>query len=121
MDSVSQASSVDPGSHLLRSLLVPKRIGDVSVRERELALGLLALGCVALAFAVPLTSDTLAHPVGFAWLVAWSVIGFVLAGLLWWRARPWSRIGPLLCALGFLLGLASFQGSASSLGSASAS
>ena len=116
MDSVSQASSIDPGSHLLRSLLVPKRIGDVSVRERELALGLLALGCVALTFAVPLTSDTLAHPVGFAWLVAWSVIGFVLAGLLWWRARPWSRIGPLLCALGFLLGMASFQGSASSVG-----
>ena len=116
MDSVPQASSIDPGPHLLRSLLVPKRIGDVSVRERELALGVLALGCVALAFAVPLTSDTLAHPVGFAWLVAWSVVGFVLAGLMWWRARPWSRIGPLLCALGFLLGLASFQGSASELG-----
>ena len=116
MDSVSQASSIDPGPHLLRSLLIPKRMGDVSVRERELALGLLALGCVALAFAVPLTSDTLAHPVGFAWLVAWSVVGFVLAGLMWWRGRPWSRIGPLLCALGFLLGLASFQASASELG-----
>ena len=116
MDSVPQASSIDPGPHLLRSLLVPKRIGDVSVRERELALGVLALGCVALAFVVPLTSDTLAHPVGFAWLAAWSVVGFVLAGLLWWRARPWSRIGPLLCALGFLLGLATFQGSASELG-----
>ena len=27
---------------------------------------------------------------------------WILAGVLWWRARPWSRIGPLLCAIGWL-------------------
>ncbi|MET0513519.1 MAG: histidine kinase [Thermoleophilaceae bacterium] len=115
MDPVPQASSIDPGPHLLRPFRIPKRIGDVSVRERELALGMLALGGAALALVVPLTARTLAHPGGFAALTAASVVGWILAGLLWWRARPWSRIGPLLCAIGFLIALQSFQGSANGL------
>jgi signal transduction histidine kinase len=78
------------------------------------AIGGAALCLAVAAFAVPLSARTLVHPVGFSALVAWSVLAWVLAGLLWLRARPWSRIGPLLCVLGLLLGLQSFQGSANS-------
>jgi signal transduction histidine kinase len=111
MDSASpQASTLTA-----RALPVPRRVGDVSVRSRELVVGGLAVAGAAVALVVPLSDQTLAHPGGFAALEAWSVLSWTAAGLLWWRARPWSRIGPLLCALGFVLGLQAFQGSSSGL------
>jgi signal transduction histidine kinase len=36
----------------------------------------------------------------------------VFAGLVWWRARPWSSVGPWLVALGMIGALTSLQGSA---------
>jgi signal transduction histidine kinase len=97
----------------LKAWRVPRRLGDVSARTRELAVGGLAVGAAAVAVVVPISGQTLAHPGGFAALVAWSVLSWTAAGLIWWRARPWSPLGPLLCALGFVMGLQAFQGSAS--------
>ncbi len=99
----------------LHGLAAPWRLGDVSVRTRELAIGGLALVGAAVALAVPISAQTLVHPVSFAVFAAWSVLSFTAAGLIWWRARPWSRIGPLLCALGLVLGAQGFLGSASGL------
>jgi signal transduction histidine kinase len=86
-----------------------------SRRRRELVVGGLALGLTGLAFAIGLTSGTLVQPVRFAFVFAFSVVSAVFAGLLWWRVRPWSPIGPLLCALGLLQGLVAFAGSANAL------
>jgi signal transduction histidine kinase len=91
------------------------RVDSLAPHPRELVLGSIAGTEAILAFAVPLHAHTLLHPGQFAVLVAWSTLSFVLAGLLWWRARPWSRIGPLLCLLGLLIGLTSFQGSENGL------
>lgn len=96
-------------------LAAPWRLGDVSVRTRELAIGGLALVGAAVALAVPISAQTLVHPASFAALAAWSILSFNAAGLIWWRARPRNRIGPLLCLLGFVLGAQAFQGSASGL------
>ena len=100
---------------VLKPWTVPRRLGDVSARNRELAVGGLAVVAAAVALVVPISVRTLEHPGGFAALVAWSVLSWTAAGLIWWRARPWSRIGPLLCALGFLMGLQAFQGSTNGL------
>jgi signal transduction histidine kinase len=101
--------------HVLEAWTVPRRLGDVSARSRELVLGGLAVAGAAVALVVPLSDQTLAHPGGFAAFVAWTVLSWTAAGLIWWRARPGSRVGPLLCSLGFVLGLQAFQGSASGL------
>lgn len=118
MDSLAQASPLTraPRSGRLKGLSVPRQAGDALVRRRELAVGGLAIACAVGAFAIPVSAGTLAHPVGFGALYAWSVLSFVAAGLLWWRARPASRIGPLLCTLAFLLGVQSLMGSANGLG-----
>ena len=96
--------------------LASRRLPAVSRQTRELVLGGTAVALAVGAFVVPLGADTLRRPGQFAVLVAWSTLSFVFAGLLWWRARPWSPIGAMLCALGVITGLASLQGSASGLG-----
>jgi signal transduction histidine kinase len=100
----------------LGALAGPWRLSEVPAHTRELAIGGLAVVCAAVALVVPISAQTLVHPVSFGVFGAWSVLSFTAAGLLWWRARPWSQIGPLLCALGFVLGAHGFQGSANGLG-----
>jgi signal transduction histidine kinase len=87
---------------------------DLRAHERELILGAIAAVEAAVALAIPLTSDSLAHPYEFALMIAWSILAFTFAGLLWWRARPGSRTARLLCVLGLSMGLQAFQGSDSS-------
>lgn len=111
-----RAVATDPLSPApLPRRVAPWRLGDVSIRTRELAIGGLAVVCAVVALVVPISAQTLVHPVSFAVFAAWSVLSFTAAGLIWWRARPWSQIGPLLCILGFVLGTQAFQGSANGL------
>lgn len=91
------------------------RVRWAASRTLDYVLAGLVLAVVALALAVPVSGGTLVHPREFAVLEAWSVVAFVFAGRLWWHARPWNPIGPLLCALGLILGLEALQGSADGL------
>ena len=57
------------------------------------------------------TSDHLAHPGGAGVYWTYLVAAPVLVGLVWWRRRPASRLGPLLVALGYMSWPISWQGS----------
>ena len=57
------------------------------------------------------TSDHLARPYGAAVYSTYLVAVPVLVGLVWWRRRPASRLGPLLVALGYMSWPISWQGS----------
>jgi signal transduction histidine kinase len=57
------------------------------------------------------TSEHLARPYGAALYATYLVAAPVLIGLLWWRRRPASRLGPLLVALGYMSWPISWQGS----------
>ena len=57
------------------------------------------------------TSEHLAHPLGAAAYTTYLIVAPVLVGLLWWRRRPSSRLGPLLVALGYMSWPISWQGS----------
>jgi signal transduction histidine kinase len=57
------------------------------------------------------TSEHLARPYGAAVYATYLVVAPVLVGLLWWRRRPTSRLGPLLVALGYMSWPISWQGS----------
>jgi signal transduction histidine kinase len=57
------------------------------------------------------TSEHLARPYGAAVYATYLIVAPVLVGLLWWRRRPASRLGPLLVALGYMSWPISWQGS----------
>lgn len=57
------------------------------------------------------TSEHLAYPRGAAAYATYLIAAPVLVGLMWWRRRPASRLGPLLVALGYLSWPISWQGS----------
>ena len=72
----------------------------------------LALAPVAVSsFLLGVTSEHLARPYGAALYGTYLVVAPVLVGLLWWRRRPTSRLGPLLVALGYMSWPISWQGS----------
>jgi signal transduction histidine kinase len=65
----------------------------------------------ASAFLLGATSEHLARPYGAGVYATYMVAVPVLVGLLWWRRRPTSRLGPLLVALGYMSWPISWQGS----------
>ncbi len=62
-------------------------------------------------FLLGVTSEHLAHPRGASAYWTYLVVAPVLVGLVWWRRRPTSRLGPLLVALGYMSWPMSWQGS----------
>ena len=82
----------------------------VAANARQLAV--VALPPVAVsAFLLGVTSEHLVHPRGASAYWTYLVVAPVLVGLLWWRRRPASRLGPLLVALGYMSWPLSWQGS----------
>ena len=77
--------------------------------QRAAALALVPVAGSSLVLGV--TSDHLAHPLAAGVYATYLVAAPVLAGLLWWRRRPASRLGPLLVALGYVSWPISWQGS----------
>ena len=57
------------------------------------------------------TSNHLVYPGGAAMYATYIIVAPVLVGLVWWRRRPESRLGPLLVALGYVSWPISWQGS----------
>jgi signal transduction histidine kinase len=69
-----------------------------------LLIGLVVLGGVAAAsvsIGLAATSDHLAMPALHAALFNWITLSYVCCGLVAWRRRPDSRLGPLMIAAGF--------------------
>ena len=77
--------------------------------QRAATLGLLPVAAASLLLGV--TSDHLAHPLGAGVYATYLVAAPVLVGLVWWRRRPASRLGPLLVALGYMSWPISWLGS----------
>jgi signal transduction histidine kinase len=73
------------------------------------AFALLPVAASALLLGV--TSDHLVRPFGAGAYATYLVAAPVLVGLVWWRRRPASRLGPLLVALGYMSWPISWQGS----------
>ena len=87
-----------------------RRATWVATNARQLAV--VALPPVAVsAFLLGVTSEHLVHPRGASAYWTYLVVAPVLVGLLWWRRRPASRLGPLLVALGYMSWPLSWQGS----------
>jgi len=69
--------------------------------------GLGVLGAVAI-FVLRLTSEFPGEEPGLqAALLAWVVLSYVFSGLIAWKRRPESRLGPLMIAAGFITSLSS--------------
>jgi signal transduction histidine kinase len=68
--------------------------------------GIAAAGC---SIALALTSNHLAEPGLQASLFAWVTLSYIFAGLIAWRRRPGSRLGPLMVVAGFTIFGSSFQ------------
>ena len=68
--------------------------------------GIAASGC---SVALALTSDHLAEPGLQASLFNWVTVSYVFAGVIAWRRRPASRLGPLMVVAGFTTFATSFQ------------
>jgi signal transduction histidine kinase len=66
-----------------------------------LALAGAAAACVS--FALALASDHVREPGLQAALMAWVTLAYIFAGLVAWRLRPESRLGPLMVAAGFAM------------------
>ena len=82
----------------------------VAANARQLAV--VALPPVAVSsFLLGVTSEHLVHPRGASAYWTYLVVAPVLVGLVWWRRRPASRLGPLLVALGYMSWPISWQGS----------
>lgn len=62
---------------------------------------LAGLGAAALSVTLAATSDHLALPGLHAALFNWITLSYVSCGLIAWRRRPESRLGPLMVAAGF--------------------
>jgi hypothetical protein len=71
----------------------------------ELAVGAAAIVAAGAAAAVVLAGGIASSPDGYAFVLALTVLVFVLAGLAWRRARPWSPYGFALIAYGLLASL----------------
>ena len=75
-------------------------------------LAVVALPPVAVSsFLLGATSEHLIYPRGASVYWTYLVVAPVLVGLVWWRRRPASRLGPLLVALGYMSWPISWQGS----------
>jgi signal transduction histidine kinase len=72
-----------------------------------------SLAAAAGATAIIETGGVVDHADAFAGVIAASILGFALTGLLWSHARPWNRIGPLLLQLAVAAFLASFAAASS--------
>ena len=71
---------------------------------------IVAAACIAcIAFVTALTSGIVRYPGWLAIQHASLVLAPALAGAYWWRARPASRLGPLLVAFALLSTLITFQ------------
>ncbi len=86
----------------VRALFPASARGAATVAILPVALSALLLG---------VTSDHLSHPSAAGAYWTYLVVAPVLVGLVWWRRRPASRLGPLLVALGYMSWPISWQGS----------
>src|SRR5215217_375301 len=68
--------------------------------------GIAAAGC---SVALALTSNHLAEPGLQASLFDWVTLSYIFAGLIAWRRRPASRLGPLMVVAGFTTFVSSLQ------------
>ena len=81
------------------------QVGDIDsprAPKRALlcAIALGGVAAAACAVLLALTSDHLREPGVHAGLQVWALLAYVLAGVIAWRRRPDSRIGPLMIAAG---------------------
>ena len=74
-------------------------------RWRQGAVAVAGLGLVTVSVALALTSDHLTLPALYAVLFNWITVSYVVCGLIAWRRRPESRLGPLMIAAGFAAAL----------------
>ena len=70
----------------------------------------------AVTASLTVSADTLARPVWFAAFTAYNVLAFAVAGLLWRRRRPQSRVGLMLLLVAAALAVVGLQGTSWSLG-----
>jgi signal transduction histidine kinase len=88
------------------------REGSIARAPRRRFLWAIAVGGVAAggcSVALALTSDHLGEPGLQAALFAWVTVSYSFAGLIAWRRRPASRLGPLMVVAGFTTFASSFQ------------
>ena len=83
----------------------PSRLAARRPTRSELAVGAAAIVAAGAAAAVVLAGGIASSPDGYAFVLALTVLVFVLAGLAWRRARPWSPYGFALIAYGLLASL----------------
>jgi signal transduction histidine kinase len=83
----------------------PSRLAARRPSRSEIATVALAMAAAGAAAAVVLVGGVAVSPDGYAFVLALSVLVFVVAGLAWRRARPWSPYGFALIAYGLLASL----------------
>jgi signal transduction histidine kinase len=92
--------------------------GTVEPRAWRLwAIGLAGCVAAAISLALALTNDAigleLGEPLVIALLADFITVSYVFGGLVAWRRRPESRLGPLMIAAGFVMFLSTFAWSES--------
>jgi signal transduction histidine kinase len=97
--------AADRHGHPFAGTLLARRQATVS----ELTILGAALVVAAIAVAVVAHGSLVASGPGFATLLVLTIVAYVVAGLAWRRARPWSPLGPLLIAFGFFCSLISLD------------
>ncbi len=85
----------------------PSRLAARRPTRAELVTVALAMAAAGAAAAVVLAGGIASSPDGYAFVLALTVLVFVVAGLAWRRARPWSPYGFALIAYGLLASLLS--------------
>jgi signal transduction histidine kinase len=105
--------SADAASAADREIRGHPFAGTLLARRRTTASELAILGAALVVAAVAATAigtgDLVSSPTGFATLVVSTLVAYVIAGLAWRRARPWSPLGPQLIAFGFFCTMTSLD------------
>ena len=84
---------------------------DPRAPNPQLVWALALAGCAAAALSVwlGLTSDEVSDPTFRVTFSTWITVPYIAAGLVAWRRRPSSRLGPLMVAAGFVNFLGTLQ------------
>ena len=104
-DSGEAAADRNIRGHPFAGTLLARRQATVS----ELTVLGAALVVAAIAVAVVASGSLVGSGPGFATLLVLTILAYVVAGLAWRRARPWSPLGPLLIAFGFFCSIMSLD------------
>ena len=106
-ESVEAAAAADHEirGHPFAGTLLARRQTTIS----ELTILASALVVATVVAAVVASGTVVGSKTGFASLLVLTVIAYVIAGLAWRRARPWSPLGPLLVAFGFFCAVISLD------------